>query len=551
MKSHWKHSICLFLSLGFFLFAACAQKEKPPKLLAISGKAQLGPIENATVDIYLLTPAGLKGPLLVSTTTSGAGSYVIAMPEVVANVSLLIEVSGGRYVEEATGNWVSLTGNTLRTVVTNPVNNRIASVTALTHIAAERAINAARSGQVLSEAVNNANFAIAKAAGLDTVTDITTVVPADPDVSLSSQGYKEDSVESKYALFLSGISQRARAVGVSSAELSVAFAEDFLADGKLDGVGKKGTITLPTNSPLPTGSWNALASDQADYINTHPALGFSANTISLPNPEPKLVFDSKITVEEPPPYFTVTGSASSAMVVDPLISGFYRVTVKANSSDYRGTVKFTLTANGTSQLYNNVYPVGSGTPNPVSAFSYTFTEYDKGTKSFDVDFASPGTHVFTFFDTSYSLFEGNLSVPVSVGPPYSFEVVPDSVWGTTDECQHLTTKLVDYGGNTATAMGNLQFSTSTEIKDDSFHTIPGATATYYTSLSECQAGTNPKTTLAIGSGALGSTLNFWTKTSTAGYSYVTLDVTSDSYGSIATSGYTNSQVIIYVQAPTP
>lgn len=544
--TNYYRKVVILVVYSLLFFSACSQHEETPAVLTITGKSQLGPLQNAEVRFYLLTETGQQGILIGTTTTSSAGSYLIALPEVASHLSLLVTVTGGSYREESTGMSVSLGTRKLEAVISSPANNRVASITPLTHMAAERALKSARSGKTLDEAISDANYAVAKAAGISDIADITTVVPADPAHTLSEQGYDANSVEAKYALFLAGISERAQKLGIDSGELAYAFAKDFLADGKLDGQGETGSVKLSNSDTLDSGAWDSLAADQAEFISDHGSLGYSSTSISIPNSEPPLVFDGT-SPNGSPKFFTVTGAAASSTVVDPAIDGYFRITVEAQSADYRGTIRLIDSVGGGTEQYTDVFPVGSGTPNQIATFSYTFTAEDNGVKSFDINFLAAGTHTIQIVDTSYTTLSGSFSLPVAVGAPYSFEVVPNSYFGETGVCQRLSLNIADYGGNAATTLGALQFATSTEIKDEYMNAIPGGEAFYYTSASDCENGINAVTSLSLGSGKGGADLVFWTKTATAGYSVITLDVTSDAHGSITTSGYTSAYAIIFVE----
>ena len=137
----------------------------------LSGVASKGPIANGTVTAFSIVK-GQKGDVLASTTSGGSGNYILNLGAYTGPV--LLEVTGGSYKDEATGNTVSL-ASTLRSAIANVIPNKksgttiivSASVTPLTESAVQNAVAAA--GGLTAHNIQTANDDVKAQVGFDPV----------------------------------------------------------------------------------------------------------------------------------------------------------------------------------------------------------------------------------------------------------------------------------------------------------------------------------------------------------------------------------------------
>ena len=90
----------------------------------VSGTVVKGPITGATVTIYAVDSAGVKGAALTSTTTGAGGTYNAT---VAYAGPVLVEVTGGTYVDEATGTTKTL-ADPMRVMVTTTAGGTVTGV---------------------------------------------------------------------------------------------------------------------------------------------------------------------------------------------------------------------------------------------------------------------------------------------------------------------------------------------------------------------------------------------------------------------------------------
>src|SRR3990172_11488807 len=132
----------------------------------VDGNAVDAVIVGGTVNVYGFS-GGVKGELLGSAVTDDEGFYSLDLRA--TSQAILIEISGGSYIEEASGRSVSLDdGQVLRAVNDyesgKPVNIMI---TPLTNLAAGLIENKINNGANLENAITEASTAISTIFGLD------------------------------------------------------------------------------------------------------------------------------------------------------------------------------------------------------------------------------------------------------------------------------------------------------------------------------------------------------------------------------------------------
>jgi hypothetical protein len=131
----------------------------------ITGSAVKGPVNGATVTIK----NAATGAVLATTTTSATGAYTVA---IAFTGDVLVEVSGGSYLDEASNTTKSLTAP-MRTVLTASGGTVTGIVTPLTTMAYTYSGSAAPTAAAFNTSANN----IASGLGLSG-TNILTTVPS-------------------------------------------------------------------------------------------------------------------------------------------------------------------------------------------------------------------------------------------------------------------------------------------------------------------------------------------------------------------------------------
>lgn len=224
----------IILGLGFM--SACSDDSEEPS--NVNGNAAKGYVGSANVEIYQYLETGARGKLLASTVTDVKGNYNTSVDY---KGAVEVVVSGGSYIDEATGDEVLLGNNELRSLVMLNGSQQVA-VTALTTIAAEHADANASAG--LAVAIENANKATARAFGLSNV-DITATLPA--DLSYSAESHSEAQI--KYGAIQAGFSQYVMEQGLAAGDLLLLikdFSKDY-ADGRVDSKSGDASIEMSTS----------------------------------------------------------------------------------------------------------------------------------------------------------------------------------------------------------------------------------------------------------------------------------------------------------------
>ena len=215
---------------------------------AISGNAIKGPVAGATVRALAIS-GGLAGAAMASATTDENGAFAMALGDYAGPV--LLQVSGGQYVDEATGATMTMVpGDTLTAVLPAIVPGTATSgvqVTPLTGMAQSMA--AGLPGGLSVANIVAANAAVGRYFMVD---DILHTRPIDPLAPGSAAGASQAMVN--YGMVLAGISQFSRDMSIPvSSRLAVALMNDA-RDGVMDGLAGDATLTIlraPLGGGLP------------------------------------------------------------------------------------------------------------------------------------------------------------------------------------------------------------------------------------------------------------------------------------------------------------
>lgn len=246
----------------FLLFAVVAWLAgalSPPSAAAYSLKGCVvkGPLAGGAVRIYSLRGNGGKNARLAAKVTSAGGGFSLKLADA-PTVPLLVEVRGGSYREEATGEIVTLLSTDVMTAAV-PVGSKTVTVSPLTHLATVRARKLAGSGVPLKTAIAASYAGVARQYGLP---DIGRSCPAAADDAAAIQLAPRDA--RIHGLVLAGLSSEAAAYGVRTADLVKALAED-LSDGSFDGTkgGQGLVIPTPGGGTIPLGANGGTAELQS------------------------------------------------------------------------------------------------------------------------------------------------------------------------------------------------------------------------------------------------------------------------------------------------
>lgn len=247
----WTYYLPLMLLLQLLL-SACSDEvnlapERDPGV--ISGKAVDGVISGATITVYAFGD-GVRGRRLASTTTDADGNYSLEIRA--ENQLVLIEASGGTYIEQATGTTVIIpSGDVLRAIVPYVSGQPVSSmVTPLTHLVSGLTFYKIRQGLSPAQAYSEARETIEQYLTINT----TSAVPI--DITQADDSVNAASDEALYGFYLAGISnlslwasnknQTVPHTVYTSIGLTQIMYDDIQSDGMLDGVGSD-----LNNNPMP------------------------------------------------------------------------------------------------------------------------------------------------------------------------------------------------------------------------------------------------------------------------------------------------------------
>ena len=186
----------------------------------VSGTASLGIIQNGRVKVYQVTSDGRK-IFLAETTTDSSGRYSVSITT--PSTTVLVEVSGGTYVDEATGFTVIRSDSeVLHAAVGSPATNQQIAVTPLTEIAYRLA-----GSPLTPSSIDSANSKVSDAFNVN----IITVQPVEPTLT----GFRSPTTQAQkdYSLALAVVSQQALSQPGESVEAVIEDYKQDLADDRI------------------------------------------------------------------------------------------------------------------------------------------------------------------------------------------------------------------------------------------------------------------------------------------------------------------------------
>lgn len=235
---------------------------------SISGVATKGPMNNAMVTAYGIV-AGQTGVPIATTSTDATGNFSMNIGSY--SGAVMLQVSGGSYIDEATGVSMPMGVGDVMTALLPTVkagaSNSGIQVTPLTAMAQSMAQN-------MKGGMTDANIALANSAmGANfSVSDILHVAPMNPLLPGSGSGASQDA--QNYGMTLAAMTKYAQTMGMSSSSAIVTAMMNDASDGVLDGKagstpismsmgGMMGTSTMPASA----GSAN-LATAMTDFMSS-------------------------------------------------------------------------------------------------------------------------------------------------------------------------------------------------------------------------------------------------------------------------------------------
>jgi hypothetical protein len=243
----------------------------------ISGTAIKGPISGGTVTAYAITN-GTMGMQLASGTTDSQGNFNMSIGDYAG--SLMLQMSGGTYVDEATGSTVTMAPGDVMTCVMTSLSTGTTvtgiQVTPLTSMAQAMAQNMA--GGMTGTNITAANTAIGN---YFMVNDILHTQPMNPLASGASSTATRDM--QNYGMAIAAMSQSAKDMGMTSSSSMVTAMMNDASDGVMNGLtgttpimmgGMMGGSSMMTT----TAGTSGLATEMATFITS--TLNMSGVTVT-------------------------------------------------------------------------------------------------------------------------------------------------------------------------------------------------------------------------------------------------------------------------------
>ena len=231
----------------------------------ISGMAVKGPVNGATVTAYAITN-GVIGMQVASAITDSSGNFSMTIGDY--SGPLMLQMSGGTYIDEATGATMAMSPGDIMTAVIPSVTSGETitgvQITPLTSMAWAMAKNMA--GGMTGANITAANSSVG---AYFMVNDILHTVPMNPVVGGSGSSATQDM--KNYGMAIAAISQSAKDMGMSSSSSMVTAMMNDASDGVMNGLMGSTPVVMGGmmggNSTMsPTAGTSGLATEMAAFI---------------------------------------------------------------------------------------------------------------------------------------------------------------------------------------------------------------------------------------------------------------------------------------------
>ena len=257
-----------------------------PVQVSVSGSVVKGHISGGTVSVYRILDNGVLGDLITSVQTDENGEYALRLTPTELGPDRLVAlvITGGQYIDEATGNVVVLGSNDrLETYVRVPSSGEVSvNVTPLTTLAAAmvRQLIISDSKDSIGEAITYATTHISDRFDITNVDSV-----AIPTLNGLSEA---DPSQRNYALLLAGFSQLdANDIDKNVFEILATMVADMEADGVL---GNDATAPAPGQLVLAV---NQFLADRTDLNDID-----LSNKVYKKNNIAPIAQNDEVTVEE-------------------------------------------------------------------------------------------------------------------------------------------------------------------------------------------------------------------------------------------------------------
>lgn len=197
----------------------------------VSGAAAKGPVSGATITVYAIQQDGTRGGQIGSGQTDAQGNFSISMGS--HSGPFMLQMSGGNYMDEATGSIMRMDPNDVMTCVISqmPAGSTVSGIqiTPLTSMAQSMAQN--MPGGMNQMNINRANSAFGNYFG---VSDMTTTHPMDPTMNGSGASATQDM--RNHGMAMAAMSQYAKNIGMPHSSGMVTAMMNDASDGRMDGM---------------------------------------------------------------------------------------------------------------------------------------------------------------------------------------------------------------------------------------------------------------------------------------------------------------------------
>jgi len=226
----------------------------------INGTAINGPLADAEITAFSITDNGTKGESAGVGLTDVQGNFSISVGD--HSGPVLLGMSGGHYIDEATGININLSQNDHMTsaILSHPVDSimnsiRITPLTTMTQDMAQTMFGGMTHENIMSE--NNA------VAHYFEISDILHVKPMDPGTAGTGTGADQDMIN--YGMVIAAMSQYASMINLPHSFGIVANFIDDASDGHLDGMRRSSQIMMREgmmgNMLMPANAGSGLLAD--------------------------------------------------------------------------------------------------------------------------------------------------------------------------------------------------------------------------------------------------------------------------------------------------
>ena len=377
-----RNYIALLVSLVFLTACGGGSSSMPPPIPfgSVSGTAFDGLILNGTVSVYDFT-TGAKGALLgQATTDSSSGLYSLSLQ--VESRPVLVEVTGGYYIEEAGANAqiaLDTAPNTMHklTALANYTTGAALKVaaTTYTHLAAGLAVYQISKGTAVATAINNANTRASSLAGVNI---LTTTPRQITDVGNASATL---TPELKYGFLAGAVSMWtlnntpntaiARTQPYTSIDFAQLLYQDVSADGLLDGIGLDSTGVA---APLSFG----VTPLGVDVYRK--GLGISLVQMAA-HPNNKTGIDAPHVLSFAQNYVGNTDAMFSNVAPNPISDPVVTITSNAwvnKPSNVVAAIQDVFGIRSTDFIVGNATVATSASNNPAQTFQFDTSKYSEG-----------------------------------------------------------------------------------------------------------------------------------------------------------------------------